>query len=588
MLSTTSSKVVNISQAKVTDKKQITVSNNSNFINYSKEVTTHIPFNVVSDFKYKDKTYQIAYDDLKLNITRITDGVNIQTFEYDKFNRLIKETKTDTSTNITISTEYAYDQLGNMTSRVKKSGSTVIETNTFGYSNNQLSSQTKNNVLKTISTNTRGNIVEFTNSSGKSLSCEYNKLNQLIKVTIQSQNSSRALLPPLAPLVTEYIEFKYDESGRRKEKYHYKNDTYYLDTERITYRYINGLLVEEVRNIKFENIRNDALHPIEPEENSIERVRYLYSENEVIGYVMNENEIYIYEKNVLGDIIGIVNESNEQVARYSYNGYGECNIEYNQATIGSRNPFRYRGYYYDEETQLYWVSSRYYSPELCRWISPDSIEYLDPSSINGLNLYAYCGNDPINKYDPTGHFAISALIIGAIIGAAIGFGGTVLADYVDDGQIFNGSISAGGYIANTLVGGLIGALTGGIASSSFTFTYPTLQFAQMAGANGLTFGAVSVGTATATISGTSVVTALGLAGITVMGVRIGKSGGYRVDHHYPNDHDPTHVHISGDDGMTRVDINGNPIQGDRPMTPGERKAFWKLIEKIIEALKPWM
>ena len=40
--------------------------------------------------------------------------------------------------------------------------------------------------------------------------------------------------------------------------------------------------------------------------------------------------------------------------------------------------------------------------------------------------------------------------------------------------------------------------------------------------------------------------------------------------------------------MTRVDINGNPIQGDRPMTPGERKAFWKLIEKIIEALKPWM
>ncbi len=86
------------------------------------------------------------------------------------------------------------------------------------------------------------------------------------------------------------------------------------------------------------------------------------------------------------------------------------------------------------ETQLYWVSSRYYSPELCRWISPDSIEYSDLSSINGLNLYAYCGNDPINNYDLTGHFAISALIIGAIIGATIGFGGTVLADYVDDGN----------------------------------------------------------------------------------------------------------------------------------------------------------
>ena len=59
--------------------------------------------------------------------------------------------------------------------------------------------------------------------------------------------------------------------------------------------------------------------------------------------------------------------------------------------------------WYDTKIQLYWVSSRYYSPELSRWISPDSIEYLDSQSINGLNLYAYCGNDLVNKCDPTGH-----------------------------------------------------------------------------------------------------------------------------------------------------------------------------------------
>ena len=52
-------------------------------------------------------------------------------------------------------------------------------------------------------------------------------------------------------------------------------------------------------------------------------------------------------------------------------------------------------YYYDVETQLYWVSSRYYSPELCGWISPDDIEYLDPKSVNGLNLYCYCYNNPV-------------------------------------------------------------------------------------------------------------------------------------------------------------------------------------------------
>ena len=49
---------------------------------------------------------------------------------------------------------------------------------------------------------------------------------------------------------------------------------------------------------------------------------------------------------------------------------------------------KYKGYYYDVETGLFWLSSRYYSPELCRFISPDSVDYLDPSSINGLNLYA--------------------------------------------------------------------------------------------------------------------------------------------------------------------------------------------------------
>ena len=56
-----------------------------------------------------------------------------------------------------------------------------------------------------------------------------------------------------------------------------------------------------------------------------------------------------------------------------------------------------------KETLLFWLSSRYYSPELCRWISPDDIEYLDPESVNGLNLYCYCFNNPINYIDPDGH-----------------------------------------------------------------------------------------------------------------------------------------------------------------------------------------
>ena len=65
----------------------------------------------------------------------------------------------------------------------------------------------------------------------------------------------------------------------------------------------------------------------------------------------------------------------------------------------------YGFYWWDNETGLFWCNSRYYNPEWGRWISPDSIEYLDPHSINGLNLCAYCNNDPVNKYDTNGHMS---------------------------------------------------------------------------------------------------------------------------------------------------------------------------------------
>ena len=173
------------------------------------------------------------------------------------------------------------------------------------------------------------------------------------------------------------------------------------------------------------------------------------------------------------------------------------------------NPFRYRGYYLDTETGLYYLQSRYYDPAIGRFISADG--QLN-GGILGNNLYSYCENDPVNYYDPNGEFAVSAIIIGAIIGAAIGFGATAYVDYADDGRIFNGSVSTEGYVVNTIVGGVVGAFTGGIGSSTFTFSIPSLALLETTIG---TLELVVVGTTTITVNGLLVVGA-GLAGIGVV------------------------------------------------------------------------
>ena len=134
--------------------------------------------------------------------------------------------------------------------------------------------------------------------------------------------------------------------------------------------------------------------------------------------------------------------------------------------IGNLNPFRYRGYYYDVETGLYFLQTRYYDPEVGRFISQDGVEYADPTTVNGLNLYAYCGNNPVMNVDPTGHSLLAFLLIlgGILVGGVVN--GLIAGANAAEGESF-GSAFLGGFISGVISGiglaaGLAIAASGGI------------------------------------------------------------------------------------------------------------------------------
>ncbi len=84
-----------------------------------------------------------------------------------------------------------------------------------------------------------------------------------------------------------------------------------------------------------------------------------------------------------------------------------------QLKIAKTNPLRYRGYYYDNETGYYYLQSRYYDPDLGRFISADDFNYLNTNNKLSINAYIYCNNNPISKYDSAGHEAVA---LGVLIG----------------------------------------------------------------------------------------------------------------------------------------------------------------------------
>ena len=186
---------------------------------------------------------------------------------------------------------------------------------------------------------------------------------------------------------------------------------------------------------------------------------------------------YWYDKNLQGDIVGIRNSTGTPVAKYVYDAWGKIlqvtdkdgnDVSGNSDHIANINPFRYRGYYYDVETGWYYLNARYYDPAVGRFLSPDGQINNVGSDLLGANLFAYCGNNPVNRIDPNGNewwhwLAAATIVVGTAVALVISAGGVAPA-VMAAASVANG-FTAGSTTATIAAGALVGASTAMAAST---------------------------------------------------------------------------------------------------------------------------
>ena len=145
------------------------------------------------------------------------------------------------------------------------------------------------------------------------------------------------------------------------------------------------------------------------------------------------------------------------MVKYAYDSWGKIISSTGTLanTVGANQPFRYRGYVYDEETGWYYLQSRYYDPTTCRFISADVLLSTGQGVIGHIS-FAYCLNNPIKSVDSDGKLGLLAtILIGAAIGAIVNVVTNGIANVTDDDPE-TGFFSGAGWAA--LEGGLSGAL----------------------------------------------------------------------------------------------------------------------------------
>ena len=367
-------------------------------------------------FGSNSRSFTYTYDDSG-NITKVvTAGTKVpkaatlKEYGYDAQGQLVSEKNGSGTTFL-----YAYDTAGNIRS-ITKDGTV---TKSFGYTNpswpDLLTSVTANGTTKdvlyegqsqTSDLPSSGNPVTYYN--GKDYTFTWTKGRQLASATVDGKQ----------------VSYTYDMSGVRSGKQVYTTSNQRTTT--YTYTTLSGKVMRqqwETRN------SDDTVYQ------AMQSLEFVYDDgNQPFAMIYKHGqttELYYYVLNAQGDVIALLNANGTLAASYNYGAWGNYSVhgadgkKTTDATfIGHINPLRYRGYYYDRETRLYYLQSRYYDFVNCRFINADTFATTDANGFLSANMFAYCENNPIMRVDADGE--VAHVIVGAIIGAALGAGLEVL------------------------------------------------------------------------------------------------------------------------------------------------------------------
>ncbi len=327
-------------------------------------------------------SWNYAYDNVG-NITKITSGTKVITYQYDELNQLIRENNGV----LGITVLYAYDAGGNMTSR-----------KTYAYTEGAVSTVQTQDLFTYRTDGWKDQLLSW---NGKSYAYDAGGNPTVLRGMALTWGEGRRL-KRIAATAGE-VTFAYDSDGKRvkktgggiETKYYYNGST------------LSGLVRKAANNT----------------EAAKTTVQFVYdTQGKPFMLRVNGKTDYFYLYNGLGDVVGLVDSSNQVVVRYQYNSWGK--VTSTQDTSGvflaTLNPFCYRKYVYDPETELYCLGSRYYDPEVGRFVNADDpgVTFAKPQELGSKNLYAYCDNNPIVRQDYDGEIPIPC-IVGAVVGAVV-------------------------------------------------------------------------------------------------------------------------------------------------------------------------